>query len=69
MGDQSEITATAEGNLHIVMLSKKRVAWFVSVQLVRLAIACLLGYGMRVHSSMHARQRSNLADNEPEPHA
>ena len=47
MGDQSEITTTAEGKLHIVMLSKKRVVWFVSVQLVRLAIACLLGYGMR----------------------
>ena len=45
MGDQTEITTTAEGKLHVDMLSKKRVVWFVSVQLTRLAIACLLGAG------------------------
>ena len=27
------------------MLSNERVLWFVCVQLARLAIACLLGYG------------------------
>ena len=48
MGNQTEITTTAERKLCVVMLSKKRVAWFVSVQLIRLAIACLLGAGMRV---------------------
>ena len=48
MGDHTEITATAEGKLRIDMLSKKRVVWFVSVQLIRLAIACILGAGMRI---------------------
>ena len=48
MGDQTETTTTAEGKLRIDMLSKKRVVWFVSVQLIRLAIACLLGAGMCV---------------------
>ena len=48
MGDRTEISPTAEEKLRIVTLSKKRVAWFVSVQLIRLAIACFLGVGMRI---------------------
>ena len=68
MGDQTVITATAEGKLHISMLSKKRVAWFVSVQLIRLAIACLLGYGVRITSKHASCTRLNLVDNEPALH-
>ena len=45
MGEQTEIVASAGGKWRILMLSKRRVFWFVSVQLLRLVIACLLGYG------------------------
>ena len=53
MGDRTDISTTAEGKLRIIMLSKTRVVWFVSVQLARLVIACLLGYGAVCFTSKH----------------
>ena len=44
-GERTEICTLGGGKRHVSMLSNERVLWFVGVQLARLVIACLLGYG------------------------